>query len=193
MAHVADCYLAIGERLTADKDFPSAIRPLERARAILEPIAAKHPDVAAYEDSLAECYKEMGIAHGGQGFPERGLESLKKAEIIQKRLIDRSPGGGDEYRKKLADIINVQGYSYFKQGDYSNALRSFQEVQVICQSLLDRITVRPQAGPAPEFAAAGSLQHRDRRTPERQSPGGSRRLRTLAGIPIAKPWSRIPR
>ena len=65
--HVADCYLAIGERLTADKDFPAAIRPLESARAILEPIAAKHPDVSADEESLAECYKEMGIAQAGQG------------------------------------------------------------------------------------------------------------------------------
>ena len=71
--------------------------------------------------------------------PEKGLESLNKAQVIQRRLIDRFPGESS-YRKRLADMINVQGYVYFKRADYPNALRSFREVQGICQSLLEGIT-----------------------------------------------------
>ena len=180
---MADCHLAIGERLTADKDFPAAIRPLESARAILEPIAAKHPDVAAYEESLAECYKEMGIAQAGQGFPERGLESLEKAEIIQKRLIDRSPRGcrvseeaGGHHQCPGLRLLQARRLSRRP----SVVPGSSGHLPVPARSH----HVRPQAGPAPQFAGTRPLQHRDRRAPERPSRGGARRLRTLARIPI---------
>ena len=151
LGRMADCELAIGERLTFNKDYRVAMGPLERARAIFEPLASTNPENADYQVSLAESYKEMGIAQAGQGLPDKGLESLQKAQVIQRRLIDRFPANAD-YRKKLADIITVQGFAYSKQLDFPAALRAFREVQQICQSLLDDITSGP-----PPLALLNSL------------------------------------
>ena len=141
--HVADCYLAVGERLTADKDFRAAIRPLQRAPG--------HPGADRGEASRRRGLRgepgrvlqgdgdrpgRPGISRAGPGVAQEGRDHPETA--------DRSIPRDDEYRKKLADIINVQGYGYYRQGDYSNALRSFQEVQAICQSLLDQITSGPR-------------------------------------------------
>jgi serine/threonine protein kinase len=142
--HLARCHLSIGERLTADKMFQAAVNPLRRALAILEPLAARYPNVASYQSDLADSYKEMGIAQAGLESLDPGLESLARAVSIQRQLIDRFPKDEAANRKKLAEMINAQGWVYFKQRNYSGALRAFQEVQDICESLLKGITSGPR-------------------------------------------------
>jgi serine/threonine protein kinase/tetratricopeptide (TPR) repeat protein len=141
--HLADCHLAIGEQLAADNQFQAATAALDRARAILQPLARRHPDVVAYQLSLADCYTARGHARAELGFPDQGLESLERAKEILRALLARDPKDA-EYNKKLAGTINVQGFVHYKQRDYPAALRSFEEVQGICQSQLEEITSGPK-------------------------------------------------
>ena len=153
--HVAKCYLSIGEQFTVDKMFQAAVAPLRRVLAILEPLTARYPDVAPYQADLADGYKEMGIAQAGIGSPDKGLESLTKGVLIQRRLIDGFPKDAASNRKKLADMIIVQGWVYFNQRNYRDALRAFQEAQRICESLLEGITSGPKPIPLLSSLANG--------------------------------------
>ncbi len=153
--HVAKCYLSIGAQFTVDKMFQAAVAPLRRVLAILEPLTARYPDVAPYQADLADGYKEMGIAQAGIGSLDKGLESLTKGVLIQRRLIDGFPKDAASNRKKLADMIIVQGWVYFNQRNYRDALRAFQEAQRICESLLEGITSGPKPIPLLSSLANG--------------------------------------
>ncbi len=48
------------------------------------------------------------------------------------------------YRQRLAEIINVLGFVYTKSLDYAEAIRCFEEVQEICESLLEQVTAGPK-------------------------------------------------
>src|SRR5262249_2838942 len=141
--HLADCHLAIGKLEAAADEYQAAISSFAQARAILEPLAASHPQVATYQASLAECYEETGMAQAQLHSPDQGLGMLERAKAIQQRLLERSPGNVG-YRKKLAEIINALGFTYFKRLDYAAALLSFQEVVRICRALIEEITVGPK-------------------------------------------------
>jgi tetratricopeptide (TPR) repeat protein len=143
---VADCYLAMGKQQGPSHP-QAAMNSLTRARSILEALTARHPQVAPYQARLANCYSEIGIILAQRGSADRGLDLLEKAKAIQQRLIDQRPGE-PEYRRSLAEMINVWGYVYFEKLDYAAALRSFHDVRDICQALLDRVT----SGPKPVWA-----------------------------------------
>ena len=48
------------------------------------------------------------------------------------------------YQKSLAEITNVLGYAYYKQGNYDEAIKSFREVQNICRTVSKQVTVGPK-------------------------------------------------
>ncbi|MFI5460821.1 MAG: protein kinase, partial [Isosphaerales bacterium] len=141
--HLADCHLAIGIQQAVTDDFEAAKASLSKARTLLEPLAVEHPDVATYQASLAECYYEDGIIQGRLKLPDPGLDMLEKAKATQQRLINRYPGQS-VYPKKLAEIINSLGVLHFERKDYPAALQSFQEVQSLCQSLLEDVSDGPK-------------------------------------------------
>ncbi len=58
-------------------------------------------------------------------------------------MIDRYPAE-IRYRQRLAEIINVLGFVYNKRLENDDAFRCFEEVQEICQSLLDQVTAGPK-------------------------------------------------
>ena len=62
--------LAIGKQKGALGDFQGAMTSFEQARAILEPLAARHLDLALYQPRLADCYSEIGD-HPGQASVRR--------------------------------------------------------------------------------------------------------------------------
>ena len=99
-----------------DQGLPRAFDALARSRDILKGLQAQKPNDASYRVALAECDKELGIAEGEGGGPDRGLERLVEAESILKGLLSQSPGD-PAYRKRLADTINAQGVIHFKNGN----------------------------------------------------------------------------
>ena len=113
--------------------------------------------MSSYRVTLAECDKELGIAEGEGGAPDRGLERLVEAESILEGLLSPSPGDF-AYRKRLADTINAQGVIHFKNGNDAEALRAFRDFQERCQSLLDDQRSGPTPVAAPRLAGAQLLQ-----------------------------------
>jgi serine/threonine-protein kinase len=143
---LADCYIAIGKLQTKIENFNSALKSLDRARTILEPLAASHPSAQAYEFSLAECYSGIGIAQSELKSDDQGLGMLQRAMAMQQSLLAQAPDNL-AYQKSLAQMTNSLGTVYDKRNDLASALRSFQEVRDVCQSLLDRI----ETGPKPDM------------------------------------------
>ncbi len=143
LGRLADCHLAIGKQKGALGDLQGAMRSFDQARAILGPLAARHADLASDQARLADCYSEIGIIQGKLQSGDQGLKSLAKASAIQRVLIGRYPAE-IRYRQRLAEIINVQGFVFSIRLEHSEAIRCFEEVQKICQSLLDQVTTGPK-------------------------------------------------
>jgi serine/threonine-protein kinase len=143
-ARLADCHLAMGRlRATARDEYTSALASFSEALALVEPVAAQYPEVASYQASLAECYRQIGTVQAKIGSVDQALSLLERARELQEHLINRY-GSQAGYRKTLAEIINTLGQSYESQKDYGAALLAFQEVQRICQTLLDEVTMGPK-------------------------------------------------
>jgi eukaryotic-like serine/threonine-protein kinase len=140
---LADCDLAIGGLQTSTDDIQAAVRSLTRAQAALEPLAKAYPDVGSYQERLAGCYLRMGIIL--QEFPssEQAAEMLARAKTIEEGLITQFPARPADQRI-LAEIILATGTLSWTKHDYPGALRSFQETQRICRSVLDQVTVGPK-------------------------------------------------
>jgi serine/threonine-protein kinase len=138
------CDLAIG-RLEQLKlgNLQASLKALGRARAILEPLVARHRDVATYQSDLAVCLSELGVVHARLGDTEGALGALGRAHVILDSLIARSP---DQigYKNSLAEVINNIGYTQQKKGDNRAAIQSFEELRAVCQSLFDSIAVGPK-------------------------------------------------
>jgi serine/threonine-protein kinase len=138
------CHLAIG-RLEQLKigNLQASLQSLGRARAILEPLVARHGDVAAYQSNLATCLSELGVVRARLGDTKEALNALDQARTILNGLIARLP---DQigYRSSLAEVLNNIGYAQQKKGDNRAALDSFKELRALCQALLDSITVGPR-------------------------------------------------
>jgi serine/threonine-protein kinase len=138
------CNLAIG-RLSQLRlgNLRAALQSLDRARAILKPLVARHRDVAAYQSNLALCLSELGVVQARLGDTTRALSALDEARTILNGLIARLP---DQigYESIQAEVINNIGFVQQKQGDNRAALKSFLELRDHSQTLLDSITVGPR-------------------------------------------------
>jgi serine/threonine-protein kinase len=141
--HLADCHRAIGEQQRELGDLQGAMTALGRSRATLERLAPSHTDVARYQSGLAECYLEIAVIEGQLQAGDHGLDILEKARAIQEKLIARNPAD-IKYRTKLAEMTNVLGFVHFKRLEFPAALRSFEEVQESCNSLLAQMTAGPK-------------------------------------------------
>jgi tetratricopeptide (TPR) repeat protein len=143
-AQLGDCELEIGKLQVDIGDLQPGISSMGRARALLEPLEAKQPETAEYESSLAQCYWAMGKVQAEllQSLAQ-ARELFERAEAIQRRLIARDPGNS-RVQQSLAETLYSQGVIAFRRHDNSAALRHFQEVERISQSLLDRVTVGPK-------------------------------------------------
>ncbi len=139
---LADCHLAISKQHFTTDSFQAAMTSLDEARIILESLVTEHPDVAAYQEKLAECYLRTGIIQTKLKAADQAIRTLERAKALQYNLSARRPGlSGDQMR--LAEIILAMGFLFYERKDYPAALESFQNVQKICRSLLDNITVGP--------------------------------------------------
>jgi serine/threonine-protein kinase len=138
-------YLAIGklQDTAVNLDLGEAMKSLARARSILEPLAAANPLEPGYQSRLAECYSEIAIVQARHEQPAESLVLLQKAKTIEQDLISRYPDK-HAYRKNLAEITNVLGYTCYKQRRNDEALASFREVQNICQTVSNQMTVGPK-------------------------------------------------
>ncbi len=119
------------------------MRSLDRARAILEPLAAANPLAARYQSNLADCYSEIASVQARRQESGETLLLLEKARAIEEGLIDRYPDQ-PAYRKSLAEMTNVLGYAYYKLGNNDEALKSFRQVQDICNTVSKQVTVGPK-------------------------------------------------
>jgi serine/threonine-protein kinase len=142
-SRLAACDLSIGKQRGVLGDLHGAMTSFNQARTILEPLAVRYSDVAAYQSSLANCYLEIGIIQGKLQAGDQGLSSLEKAIAIQQRLTAQFPSEA-KYRQRLAEMTNVLGFVYGRRLDNADAIRCFEEVQKICQSLLDHVTDGPK-------------------------------------------------
>ena len=143
--HLAESYLAVGHlrNTVSDLDIDGAMRSLDRARAILEPLAAANPLAARYQSNLADCYSEIASVQARRQESGETLLLLEKARAIEEGLIDRYPDQ-PAYRKSLAEMTNVLGYAYYKLGNNDEALKSFRQVQDICNTVSKQVTVGPK-------------------------------------------------
>jgi eukaryotic-like serine/threonine-protein kinase len=138
-------YLAVGklQDVAPNLDLDGAMMSLDRARAILEPLAAANPLIPGYQSHLADCYSEIATVQARREQTTESLILLEKARAIQQDLIKRYPDK-HAYQKSLAQITNVLGYAYYKQHNNDEALRSFREVQNICENVSKQVTVGPK-------------------------------------------------
>jgi serine/threonine-protein kinase len=134
--HLAVCYLTIGKVQEAIGNLQGALKSLAQAHAILLPLAARRP--GAYQARLAECYSKTGAIQARREFPDEALDPLEKARAILQHLIERAP---DEiaHKRSLAEAINNLGYVHYKKHELAAALSAYEEVEGICQALLDGI------------------------------------------------------
>ena len=68
------------------------MKSLDRARAILEPLAAANPLEARYQSSLADCYSEIASVQARLAHSDESLVLLEKARAIENRLDRPIPG-----------------------------------------------------------------------------------------------------
>ncbi len=138
------CYLAISQLKEYNTgDLQSGLKLLERARALLEPLAARHPDVATYQTSLADTLSLIGVVLARQDAAPAALDVLNQARTILHKLIERAPDQFS-YKRSLTGVINSLGYVHYKKRDYPAALESFREQREICQGLLDALPPGPK-------------------------------------------------
>ncbi len=136
LGHLAVCHLTIGKVQETIGNLQGALKSLASAHAMLLPLSVRHP--TAYQSRLAECYSKAGAIHAQLESTQEAEESLEKARTILQQLIDRSP---DEigYKRSLAEAINNLGYVHYKKREFPAALSDYQEVDGICQGLLEAI------------------------------------------------------
>ncbi len=134
--HLAVCYLTIGKVQGTTGDLQGALQSLSQAQATLRPLAVRHP--AAYQARLAECYLKTGEIQAQLKSPDLAQATLEEARLALQELTRRAP---DEvvYKRSLAQAINNLGYVHYKKSEFPAALSAYQEVEAICQGLLDGI------------------------------------------------------
>ena len=83
--------------------------------------------------------------HRGEAPVRRSRSGKPRESTSDPAGVDRPISGErSSYRQRLAEIINVLGFVYSKRLDNADAIRCFEEVQEICQSLLDQVTAGPK-------------------------------------------------
>lgn len=135
--HLARATMALGEQLTRLPDFPRAFETLGRAREMMRRVVDERPDDASARLSLAECDKELGIAEGEGGEPDRALGRLREAEAILRDL----PAGAaadPANRNRLGDVLNARGFLHARIGQLDDALRDFREFHALGQALMEQ-------------------------------------------------------
>jgi serine/threonine protein kinase/tetratricopeptide (TPR) repeat protein len=134
--HLAVCYLTIGKVQEKVGNLQAAIKSFSQAQAILRTLSPRHP--AAYQARLAECHSRIGAILAQLESTQQAENALEKARSILEQLIDRSP---DEvgYKRSLAEVINNVGFVHYKKQEFPAAIKAYEEVERICQSLLEAI------------------------------------------------------
>jgi serine/threonine protein kinase len=138
-------YVAVGRLQDAatNLDLDGAMKSLGRARAILEPLASANPRAPRYQSHLADCYSEIATVQARREQTGESLVMLEKARAIEQDLVKGYPDK-HAYQKSLAEITNVLGYAYYKQHNNDEALKSFREVQNICENVAKEVAVGPK-------------------------------------------------
>ncbi len=126
-----------------NRDYRSALVTLGRSRAILERLWQENLTEPSYQSNLAECYSQIGTAHARLEEPEPSLAILDKARAIHQGLVERYPENL-AYKKGLAENLNMIGFAQYKQKDNDAALKTFLDVQDICQKLLTEVAYGPK-------------------------------------------------
>jgi len=141
-SRLADCYFVFGQ-LKQTENLPESLTYLNKALAIYQKLATQSPAEPRFQASLAACCSEMGLCLSLDKRLDDSLKYLNQARTIQQRLVDSHPEKID-YKKSLAEIINRAGYVDYTRRDYPAALRIYQEVQKLCQEILDEVQVGPK-------------------------------------------------
>jgi eukaryotic-like serine/threonine-protein kinase len=142
-SNLAECFLAIGILDLANGEFRAALTTLGRSRAILERLWQENPKEPRYQSSLADCYSQFGIAFARLDEPDQSLAILDKARAIQQGLVERYPESLT-YKQGLAANLNVIGFAQYKQKATDAALKTFHDVQDLCQVLLKESAYGPK-------------------------------------------------
>jgi len=134
---LADCYFAIG-RVERDQDHRDSLRRLTAALEIYESLSSEKPDDPGLKASLANCYSELGMVHSYDQQFQKALDALNRSRRFLDELVARDPRNID-LRKNLAEVVNRMGFVDYKQGNYTAALRLYQEFQQLCLEILSEL------------------------------------------------------
>jgi serine/threonine-protein kinase len=139
---LAQCDIWEG-RIWLTDDPQVARRCLQRALAILEPLAKDHPSDQEYKSSIGNCHTYLGSMLARSGQSAAALETLSRARAIHQQLADLDPSSST-HKSNLAEAINWMGYVYVEdQHDYASGLKTYEEVKRICLSLLEKLEPKP--------------------------------------------------
>ena len=145
--NLAECYLAMGRLESISDDDAAALKELKRSSEILERVTKEDAAEPRYQASLADCYcgnRHRGLAKLGK--PDESLAIHEKARAIQQTLVDKYPDNLS-YKEGLTANLNAIGFAYYKRKEIPEALRTFHDVEQICQSLMNDLS----SGPTPTW------------------------------------------
>jgi serine/threonine-protein kinase len=124
-----------GYNLLTHKNNPDeALICFERARALGERVVAGETENADHLRVLSECSSLIGFVRLEQGRFKLALEALKRAQAIQRKLVEKNPNV-TLYQDYLAGDLGNIGIAYVKAGNPQKALEAFTASRRILERL----------------------------------------------------------
>jgi tetratricopeptide (TPR) repeat protein len=133
---------------------PSALRSLENAREVLEPLLTSEPTNTVYLFELAETYHHRGVLTSGANDHRAAVASWNSAIALCERL-GQTEAGGRASRLRLANSLRRLGESLIALDQHEEALASFARHR----ALLDEMVSRNESISAEEYRGAARAAH----------------------------------
>ncbi|MGH8623944.1 MAG: tetratricopeptide repeat protein [Gammaproteobacteria bacterium] len=127
-------YNRMGKTLERLGDSAKAREAYDKARSIIERLAADEPGNRQWQDDLAVSHRNIGDMLAAQGNQAKALEEYRKALDIRERLAAEDPDNA-KWQQKLASAHSGVGLQLMTQGDLAGARKEQQNALEIAQRL----------------------------------------------------------
>ncbi|MDB5311036.1 MAG: serine/threonine protein kinase [Gemmataceae bacterium] len=99
----------IGHAQLIAGDAAAAGAAYDRARQVAEQLTARHGDVPEYQDEVANCYFDLGVAHARRNDWDASVRAFRQAADIRTRLCATDPGRAAIQHKLGRTLRNLAG------------------------------------------------------------------------------------
>jgi tetratricopeptide (TPR) repeat protein len=128
---------------TVAADFAAALRYFERARAVGEELAKKHPDEPDYQAELGNVLCELGATQYGLHDAVRARAALQEALSFWARLSEQHPDNPG-YEESRVTSLNDLGVLCRKTGEFAQASKFLDEALPSAKRLAQRLGTDPE-------------------------------------------------